>query len=137
MKPIVSDQAAASTTNLNHQNKNQNQEINWFNPTNPHMLMYVHNQPVGYDYSQYENQASMQTLAYPAALSHQLATLTIDQHNYLLQQQRQLVLALAAAAETRNQAPVHYLPYVYQQQQFDLPEQVQLHFSSSQKASNK
>ncbi len=93
--------------------------------------MYVRtNQPTCYDYNQFENQAGMQTLAYPASFSHQLATLTIDQHNYLLQQQRQLVLALAAAAETRNPPPVQYLPYVYQQQQFDLPEQVQLHFSN-------
>lgn len=38
-------------------------------------------------------------LAFPSSFSHQLATLSLDQQNYLLQQQRALVLHLAATEQ--------------------------------------
>ena len=61
-------------------------------------------------------------LAFPPAFSHQLATLTIDQQNYLLQQQKLLVMAMAAS-EQKVQSDINnmfhnvYLPFQQQQQQ--------------------
>ena len=45
------------------------------------------------------NQLGAMPLAFPPTFSHQLATLSLDQQKYLLEQQRALVLALAATEQ--------------------------------------
>ena len=53
-------------------------------------------------------------LVYPHSFSHHFSTLTLDQHNYLLQQQRQLFLSI----NTNNlvlQQQQQYQQFMYQQ----------------------
>ena len=59
----------------------------------------------------------LQKLVYPSSVSHQLATLSPDQQNFLLQQQNELVLALAATETfVQNQQNRMYLNNAFQQQ---------------------
>ena len=58
-------------------------------------------------------------LVYPLSFSHQFSTLTLEQHNYLLQQQKQLLLSINAnnfnVAQQQQQQALNQ--YYYNQQQ--------------------
>lgn len=64
-----------------------------------------------------ESDSTYQKLAYPASFSHQLATLSPDQQNFLLQQQNELVLALSATENfVQSQQNMFFLNNVIQNQ---------------------
>ena len=54
---------------------------------------------------------NMNKLVYPPSFSHQFSTLTMEQHNYLLQQQRQLFLSLNTNNYLEQQAQNQQIQY--------------------------
>lgn len=66
----------------------------------PHHPYENSNQPT----SEVNSINNMNKLVYPPSFSHQFSTLTLEQHNYLLQQQRQLFISLNANNYLEQQA---------------------------------
>jgi hypothetical protein len=95
--PSSSSSSSNTTTNHYHHqfspsfSQYQNSNNNPFN----NISSYHNHNHQHHNQHQLPNDFTKMTLAYPPSFSHHLATLTPDQQNYLLQQQRELVMHLA------------------------------------------
>ncbi len=108
----TNEKSLNSNTNLstvNGNNISDQQQINYSVPNDiivppqppPHPYFYSQNPNFLNQYNGYSLNAM--PLAFPPSFSHQLATLSLDQQKYLLEQQRALVLTLAVT-ELRAQS---------------------------------
>lgn len=68
--------------------------------------------------------AESNTLVYPHSFSHHFSTLTLDQHDYLLQQQRQLFMSINTNNLVLHQQQQYqqfmYQQYMQQQESYNL-----------------